>query len=78
MNSTQFRVQFRINEYFQQIKSVNFLDTRLIVHALAWWVTFFLTITFFEWDSGLAYLWLFIYYYFWFSFNKEIIKKFIP
>jgi len=75
---TQFRVQFRINEYLQRLKSLESPKTRFIVIALAWWISFFITVSLFEIYYGIGILGLIIYFYFWFSFNKDLIKKFIP
>lgn len=78
MQYTQFRVQHRINEYLQNLKKVEYPNTRFIITAFVWWISFFLTISLFELYYGIGVIALAINFYFWFSFNKSLIKKFVP
>lgn len=78
MHYTQFRVQERINDYIQNIKTIDSLKTRFIINACAWWISFFITFTFLESGNNFSILLLIIYFYFWFSLNKDLSKKIIP
>lgn len=78
MQYTQFRVQERINDYIQNLKTVDSLNVRFIINALGWWISFFLTFSAFESGNLFYILWLIINFYFWFAFNKDLLKKIVP
>ncbi|MEJ2542959.1 MAG: SpoIIE family protein phosphatase [Calditrichaceae bacterium] len=76
MQYTQFRVQDRINDYIQNLKTMDSLNTRFIINACVWWISFFLTFGFLETGNDFGLLFLIVYYYFWFSLNKDLLKRF--
>jgi serine phosphatase RsbU (regulator of sigma subunit) len=78
LHYTQFRVQERINDYIQNLKTMDSLNVRFIINACAWWISFFITFAFLESGNSISILFLIIYFYFWFSFNKDLLKKIIP
>ena len=76
MQYTQFRIQERINDYIQNLKTMDSLNTRFIINACACWISFFITFGFLETGNYYGILFLIVFYYFWFSFNKGILKRF--
>jgi len=78
LQSVQFRVHNRFNEFLQNIKNADFFSFRFVLNALGWWISFFLVISAFENDYTLKFIWLIVHGYFWYSFNKDLVKKILP
>jgi serine phosphatase RsbU (regulator of sigma subunit) len=78
LQNKPFRVHLRFTEFLRQLKDSHFLTVHFVIHALGWWLTFFLAFHAYEQDYYARFFLFLIHGYFWYSLNKSLLTKLLP